>query len=151
MKLGLSLNKSLLKEIKEKKRKRIIEIDLPGKNKGKIIRPITRKTDKGEQMITKNIKRKLYRDLNWNNLFFCHKISSLNIKLNQLNSYNDYDVINISNKMCDKEELHHKIKNIVPKINSFQRIKDKLIILPQKEGYYKPKLLKNERINRGKL
>jgi hypothetical protein len=64
MKLGLSLNKSLLKEIRENKRKRIIDIDLPGKNKGKIIRPITRKTDKGEQMITKNIKRKLYRDLN---------------------------------------------------------------------------------------
>jgi hypothetical protein len=151
MKLGLSLNKSLLKEIKENKRKRLIEIDLPGKKKGKIIKPITRKTDKGEQMITKNIKRKLYRDLNWNNLYFCHKLSSLNIKFKEFNTFFDYNVINISNKICDKEELHHKIKNIVPKINSFQRIKDKLIILPQKEGYFKPKLLKNERINRGKL
>ncbi len=146
MKKGLSLNKSFLNNISQLiKKGRSFVVSRPGTVNASLIKPFPLKTDTGEQMVTKFLLSKFKNNILWD----ARKVSSAKTSFKGLPSVSTmiYEVIPCSTQSSG--ELAHAVKNILPESPHLKIINNKnIIVLPQKEGSWKPKIISSARINR---
>lgn len=146
MKKGLSLNKSFLNHISQLiKKGRSFVVSRPGTVNATLLKPLPLKTDTGEQMVTKFLLSKFSNN---NILWDARKVSSAKTSLKGLSSFNTmmYEVMPYSTQSSG--ELAHAVKNILPESPHLKIIKNNIIVLPKKEGSWKPKFISSARINR---